>query len=84
METFQIAKHGASVMSRKIKGCLSGLTVEEKSLKVAMKKQDDQHTKEIIETVLRLFPDLKKYWKKESGSLKRRAKTDAIDRPEAI
>jgi len=45
----------------------SGLTVEE-NLRVAMKKEDEK-TMRRQEEVLTLFPDLKKYWKKDGGYL---------------
>lgn len=66
LETFQIANRGIGYVPEN-QGLFSGLTVEE-NLKVAMKRQDDR-TQKKLETVLRLFPDLKKYWKKESGHL---------------
>lgn len=77
LETFQIANRGIGYVPEN-QGLFSGLTVEE-NLKVAMKKQDDR-TQKKLETVLRLFPDLKKILEKRIGSLKRWAKTDAIDR----
>lgn len=45
----------------------NGLTVEE-NIRVAMRKEDDA-TLERQEYVLKLFPDLKKYWKKDGGYL---------------
>lgn len=48
-------------------GIFGQLTVEE-NLKVAMKQQDEE-TKKRMEWVLNLFPDLKKFWKKQGGLL---------------
>lgn len=48
-------------------GIFGGLTVEE-NIKVGIKKMNDE-TKERLEWVLTLFPDLKKFWKKEGGYL---------------
>lgn len=45
----------------------AGLTVEE-NMRVAMRKEDDA-TLERQEYLLQLFPDLKKYWKKDGGYL---------------
>src|SRR5690625_1714513 len=45
----------------------AGLTVEE-NMRVAMRKEDE-HTLQRQENVLNLFPDLKKYWKKDGGYL---------------
>jgi branched-chain amino acid transport system ATP-binding protein len=45
----------------------NGLTVEE-NLRVAMRKEDDATLKR-KEYVLNLFPDLKKFWKKDGGYL---------------
>ncbi len=45
----------------------AGLTVEE-NMRVAMRKEDSA-TLERQENVLSLFPDLKKYWKKDGGYL---------------
>ena len=45
----------------------AGLTVEE-NMRVAMRKEDDA-TLERQEYILNLFPDLKKYWKKDGGYL---------------
>ena len=48
-------------------GIFGALTVEE-NIKVAMKKEDDAALAR-QEYVLELFPDLKKYWKKDGGHL---------------
>ena len=40
----------------------------EENLKIAMEKNDPR-TDERLETVLRLFPDKKQFWKKEAGLL---------------
>lgn len=48
-------------------GVFGELTVGE-NIRVAMKKENEETTKR-LEEVLDLFPDLKKFWKKESGQL---------------
>ena len=48
-------------------GIFGSLTVEE-NMKVAMKKKDDG-TLERLDWILNLFPDLKKFWKKNGGHL---------------
>ncbi|MET3696320.1 amino acid/amide ABC transporter ATP-binding protein 2 (HAAT family) [Bacillus oleivorans] len=66
LKTFQIAKKGIGYVPED-QGIFPFLTVEE-HMKVAMQKNND-HTKSRVEWVLELFPDLKKYWKKEGGHL---------------
>lgn len=48
-------------------GIFGGLTVEE-NIKVAIKKEDN-HSKERLEWILNLFPDLKIAWKRKGGNL---------------
>ena len=48
-------------------GIFGSLTVEE-NMKVAMKKKDEG-TLERLDWILNLFPDLKKFWKKNGGHL---------------
>ncbi|GAA0314320.1 ABC transporter ATP-binding protein [Bacillus carboniphilus] len=65
-KTYQIAKNGIGFVPED-QGIFQHLTVEE-HMKVAIQKNDDQ-TKERMEWILELFPDLKKFWKKEGGYL---------------
>ncbi|MDI2588869.1 ABC transporter ATP-binding protein [Psychrobacillus sp. NEAU-3TGS] len=64
--THHIASNGIGYVPED-QGIFGALTVEE-NLKVAMKKENDA-ARERQEYVLDLFPDLKKYWKKEGGHL---------------
>ncbi|MEK4245680.1 ABC transporter ATP-binding protein [Psychrobacillus sp. FSL K6-2684] len=64
--THQIASGGIGYVPED-QGIFGALTVEE-NLKVAMRKEDDA-AKERQEYVLELFPDLKKFWKKNGGHL---------------
>ncbi|TQR19490.1 ABC transporter ATP-binding protein [Psychrobacillus vulpis] len=64
--THRIASNGIGYVPED-QGIFGALTVEE-NLKVAMRKDDDS-AKERQEYVLNLFPDLKKYWKKDGGHL---------------
>lgn len=64
--THQIANKGIGYVPED-QGIFNGLTVGE-NMRVAMKKEDEETTKR-MEWVLELFPDLKKYWKKEGGQL---------------
>ena len=64
--THHIASSGIGYVPED-QGIFGALTVEE-NLKVAMRKDDDA-AKERQEYVLELFPDLKKYWKKDGGHL---------------
>ena len=64
--THQIAKRGIGYVPED-QGIFNGLTVGE-NMRVAMKKEDEETTKR-MEWVLELFPDLKKFWKKEGGQL---------------
>ncbi|MFD1606203.1 ABC transporter ATP-binding protein [Oceanobacillus luteolus] len=64
--TFDIANSGIGYVPED-QGIFGGLTVGE-NLRVAMKKEDEKTT-ERLEWILELFPDLKKFWKKEGGQL---------------
>ncbi|SDN11312.1 amino acid/amide ABC transporter ATP-binding protein 2, HAAT family [Psychrobacillus sp. OK028] len=64
--TYDIATGGIGYVPED-QGIFGALTVEE-NLKVAMRKEDDAALAR-QEYVLELFPDLKKYWKKDGGHL---------------
>ncbi|MFB6465259.1 ABC transporter ATP-binding protein [Cytobacillus sp. Hz8] len=64
--TFTIAQKGIGYVPED-QGIFGELTVEE-NLKVAMKKETEER-KGKLEYVLKLFPDLKKFWKKQGGLL---------------
>lgn len=64
--TFEIANAGIGYVPED-QGIFGDLTVEE-NLKVAMKKEDDAAL-ERQDYVLKLFPDLKTFWKKDGGHL---------------
>ncbi|CAM3786668.1 ABC transporter ATP-binding protein [Aeromicrobium ponti] len=66
LPTFTVAQKGIGYVPED-QGIFSGLTVEE-NMKVAMKNDNDS-TKERLELILVLFPDLKKFWKKPGGLL---------------
>ncbi|MFC4411234.1 ABC transporter ATP-binding protein [Chungangia koreensis] len=64
--TYNIANGGIGYVPED-QGIFGPLTVEE-NMKVAMRKEDDAAF-ERQEYVLNLFPDLKKFWKKDGGHL---------------
>ena len=64
--THHIAANGIGYVPED-QGIFGSLTVEE-NIKVAMRKEDDAALAR-QEYVLELFPDLKKYWKKDGGHL---------------
>ncbi|WP_097148907.1 ABC transporter ATP-binding protein [Ureibacillus acetophenoni] len=64
--TYDIANLGIGYVPED-QGVFADLTVEE-NIKVAMRKENDE-SKEKLEYVLNLFPDLKKFWKKAGGNL---------------
>lgn len=64
--TYTIAQKGIGYVPED-QGIFAQLTVEE-NMKVAMKDEKDK-TKESLEYILDLFPDLKKFWKKPGGLL---------------
>ncbi|MBO8157322.1 MAG: ABC transporter ATP-binding protein [Bacillaceae bacterium] len=63
---YEIAKKGIGYVPED-QGIFYDLTVEE-NFRVGMRKDDDG-TKERMEWVLELFPDLKKFWRKPGGQL---------------
>ncbi|MEQ2525658.1 ABC transporter ATP-binding protein [Bacillaceae bacterium CLA-AA-H227] len=66
LPTYSVAQKGIGYVPED-QGIFSELTVEE-NLKVAMKNESDR-TKERLDYILNLFPDLKKFWKKPGGLL---------------
>lgn len=66
LPTYAIAEKGIGYVPED-QGVFSDLTVEENMI-IAMKKNDEQ-TKEQLEWILNLFPDLKKFWKRRGGNL---------------
>ena len=64
--TYQIANMNIGYVPED-QSIFAGLTVEE-NMRVSMRKEDE-HTLMRQENVLNLFPDLKKYWKKDGGYL---------------
>mgnify|MGYP000426344043 CR=1 FL=1 len=64
--TYGIANKGIGYVPED-QGIFASLTVEE-NMKVAMRK-DDKETLAKQDYVLNLFPDLKKFWKKDGGHL---------------
>ncbi|MEH7108755.1 ABC transporter ATP-binding protein [Bacillus sp. JJ1764] len=66
LPTYSIAKKGIGYVPED-QGIFAGLTVEE-NMKVAIQKEN-QETVKRMEWILKLFPDLKKFWKKPGGLL---------------
>jgi branched-chain amino acid transport system ATP-binding protein len=66
LPTYLVAKKGIGYVPED-QGIFADLTVEE-NMKVAIQK-DNQETKDRMDWVLDLFPDLKKFWKKPGGLL---------------
>ncbi|KIL53138.1 ABC transporter ATP-binding protein [Jeotgalibacillus campisalis] len=66
LSTHKIARSGLGYVPED-QGIFSTLTVEE-NIRVAMRDQSDATAKR-INYVLELFPDLKKFWKKNGGNL---------------
>lgn len=66
LPTYHIAGKGIGYVPED-QGIFGELTVEE-NMKVAIKKENDQ-TKERLEYILTLFPDLKNFWKRKGGNL---------------
>ncbi|MEH7384715.1 ABC transporter ATP-binding protein [Bacillus sp. JJ1521] len=64
--TYHIAAKGIGYVPED-QGIFGELTVEE-NMKVAIKKENDE-TKERLDYILNLFPDLKKFWKRKGGNL---------------
>ncbi|RFB18333.1 ABC transporter ATP-binding protein [Bacillus sp. HNG] len=66
LATYHIAAKGIGYVPED-QGIFGELTVEE-NMKVAIKKENDI-TKERLDYMLNLFPDLKKFWKRRGGNL---------------
>ncbi|MFT4414861.1 ABC transporter ATP-binding protein [Fredinandcohnia humi] len=66
LPTYHIAAKGIGYVPED-QGIFGELTVEE-NMKVAMKKENDQ-VRQRLEYILTLFPDLKKFWKRQGGNL---------------
>ncbi|MDQ0268561.1 ABC transporter ATP-binding protein [Cytobacillus purgationiresistens] len=66
LQPYEIANKGMGYVPED-QGIFGELTVEE-NIKVAMKK-DDSQSLERLEWILQIFPDLKKFWQKQSGLL---------------
>lgn len=66
LTTHHIASQGIGYVPED-QGIFGDLTVEE-NMKVAIKKDNDE-TKERLEYILNLFPDLKKFWRSKGGNL---------------
>ncbi|QWC24127.1 ABC transporter ATP-binding protein [Bacillus haikouensis] len=66
LSTFKTADKGIGYVPED-QGIFGDLTVEE-NMKVAMRKQDVE-TKDRMNWIIDLFPDLKKFWKKAGGNL---------------
>ncbi len=66
LPTYKTANRGIGYVPED-QGIFGELTVEE-NMKVAMKNQDGE-TKDRMEWITDLFPDLKKFWKKAGGNL---------------
>ena len=66
LPTYRIANKGIGYVPED-QGIFADLTVEE-NFKVAVKKENDV-TRQRLDWILELFPDLKKFWKKPGGLL---------------
>jgi branched-chain amino acid transport system ATP-binding protein len=66
LPTYTVAQKGIGYVPED-QGIFAELTVEE-NMKVAMKNESDK-TKERLQYILDLFPDLKRFWKKPGGLL---------------
>nr|WP_309098864.1 ABC transporter ATP-binding protein [Fredinandcohnia onubensis] len=66
LATYHIATKGIGYVPED-QGIFGELTVEE-NMKVAIKKENEA-TKERLDYILNLFPDLKKFWKRKGGNL---------------
>jgi branched-chain amino acid transport system ATP-binding protein len=66
LPTFTIAQKGIGYVPED-QGIFAGLTVEE-NMKVAMRNESHE-TRERLHSILELFPDLKKFWRKQGGHL---------------
>ncbi|MEK5443830.1 ABC transporter ATP-binding protein [Fredinandcohnia sp. FSL W7-1320] len=66
LATYHIATKGIGYVPED-QGIFGELTVEE-NMKVAIKKENEE-TKERLDYILNLFPDLKMFWKRKGGNL---------------
>ena len=66
MKSFHIARLGIGFVPED-RGLFNLLTVEE-NFRVAM-FQEDKNTQQRVETILEIFPDLKRFWKAKAGIL---------------
>lgn len=66
LPTYSIAKKGIGYVPED-QGIFAGLTVEE-NMKVAIQKENAETAKR-LDSILDLFPDLKRFWKKPGGLL---------------
>lgn len=66
LPTYRIAKKGIGFVPED-QGIFGGLTVEE-NMKMAI-QTDNEETRQRMEWILNLFPDLKQFWKKPGGLL---------------
>jgi branched-chain amino acid transport system ATP-binding protein len=66
MKPYEISRLGIGFVPED-RGIFNFLTVEE-NFRVAM-LQEDGKTREMMETVFDIFPDLKKFWKAKAGNL---------------
>ena len=66
MKSFHIARLGIGFVPED-RGLFNLLTVEE-NFRVAM-FQEDRNTQQRVETILEIFPDLKRFWKAKAGIL---------------
>jgi branched-chain amino acid transport system ATP-binding protein len=66
MKTYEISRLGIGFVPED-RGIYNLLTVEE-NFRVAM-LQEDGKTREMMETIFEIFPDLKKFWKAKAGNL---------------
>jgi branched-chain amino acid transport system ATP-binding protein len=66
LPTYTIAQKGIGFVPED-QGIFAGLTVEE-NMKVAIQKENEETNKR-LDYILKLFPDLKKFWKKPGGLL---------------
>ncbi|THE12621.1 ABC transporter ATP-binding protein [Bacillus timonensis] len=66
LATYHIAAKGIGYVPED-QGIFGELTVEE-NMKVAIKKENEE-TKDRLDYILNLFPDLKKFWKRKGGNL---------------
>jgi branched-chain amino acid transport system ATP-binding protein len=66
LPTYMIAQKGIGYVPED-QGIFADLTVEE-NMKVAMRNENDE-TKARLFSVLELFPDLKRFWRKQGGLL---------------